>query len=223
MKTLSIKGIDAQMNDAMVNVNRPKPRRSQEERSASSRASLIESAIRHLLRRGLASTNMTEIAAEANLTRGAIQHHFTSRAELVVAVVEELDGRICRALDGFSLPASVKGQERVAALLDHVIALTASDDNIAVFDVWSASRADPALKERTLAMQRQLTVQFKEFWRRNLDGYLASELIEISFDITLVMAQGAAMGHLLNEPPDRIKRTLTEAKAMLLAFVDARR
>lgn len=166
---------------------------------------------------------MTEIATEANLTRGAIQHHFTSRAELVVAVVEELDDRIRRALDGFSLPASVTGQDRVAAMLDHVIALTASDDNIAVFDVWSASRADPALKERTLPMQHQLTVQFREFWRRNLDGHLSPELIAISFDITLVMAQGAAMAQLLNETPNGIKRTLTEAKTMLLEFVAARR
>lgn len=199
-----------------------KSRRSQEERSATSRASLIESAIRHMRERGIAATNMTEIAADANLTRGAIQHHFSSRAELILAAVSELDERISKAFGSYSVPDGTYGIDRVDALFDHVVALTTSSDAIAVYDLWSASRGDPALKHSTLELQRPLTEQFRQFWRRNLEGHIPPDLVEVSLDVALMISQGAAMARLLSQTSDTIDRTLLETKAMLLESIRAR-
>ncbi|MEJ7935043.1 TetR/AcrR family transcriptional regulator [Sphingobium sp. AN558] len=199
-----------------------KPRRSQEERSAASRASLLESAIRHMRERGLAATNMTVIASEANLTRGAIQHHFSNRAELLLAVIGELDARISRAMDDYVLDADVTGLDRLIKVLDKVIALTSSDDNVAVYDLWSASRSDAALGAETLELQRQLTEQFRGFWRGNLEGHIPEDLIDASFDVTLTMSQGAAVAQLLNQSSETVDRMLAATKAMLLEFVKAR-
>jgi AcrR family transcriptional regulator len=197
-------------------------RRSQEERSATSRAGLLDSAIRLMRERGIAATSMSEIAADANLTRGAIQHHFSSREELILAAVRELDDRLSQAFERYSVPDGVRGIDRVAALFDQVTALTVSPDAIAVYDLLSASRGDPALKDRTLELQRPLTQQFREFWRRNLDGHIPAPLIETSLEITLMMSEGAAMAQLLSQTSDTIGRTMADTRTMLLEFVRVR-
>jgi AcrR family transcriptional regulator len=199
-----------------------KRRRSQEERSAASRASLLESAIRHMRERGLAATNMTEIAADAGLTRGAIQHHFSNRAELLLAVIGELDSRLSRAMDDYRLDEQVTGIDRLAQVLDKVIELTCSDNNVAVYDLWSASRSDAALGAETLELQRQVTEQFRKFWRHNLEGYIPAELIDASFAVTLTMSQGGAVAQLLSQAPEAVDRMLAETKRMLMEFVKAR-
>ncbi len=199
-----------------------KLRRSQGERSEASRASLIESAIRHTRERGLAAVSLADIAADAKLSRGAIQHHFSSRAELILAAISELDRRICVALEAYTAPDDVAGVDRVAVIFDHVIALADSSDVVAAYDLWSASRSDPALSHRTAELQRQLTDQFRTFWRRNLEGHMPPALVEMSLDITLMINQGAAMSQLLRHASGDTKRTLLEAKAMLLEFIGGR-
>lgn len=199
-----------------------KPRRSQEERSAASRASLLESAIRHIRKRGLAATNMAEIAADANLTRGAIQHHFSNRAELLLAVIAELDARISRAMDAYELHTQITGIERLTNVIDKVIELTCSNDNVAVYDLWSASRSDPSLGAQTLELQRQLTEQFRSFWRRNLVGHVPEWLIDTSFAVTLTMSQGAAMAQLLKHSPEEVDHMLIATKTMLLESIRGR-
>ena len=196
-----------------------KSRRSQEERSAASRAVLIESAIRCMRERGLAATNLIEIARSANLTRGAIQHHFNSRTELILAAVRELDERIARSFDKHSVSSDIKGADRVATLFNDVVTLTRSEDTVAVFDLWTASRGDLELKTKMLELQRPLTEQFRELWRRNLEGYLSSSLVDASFGIVLMVAQGMAMAQLLKQSTSVVDQMVADTRQMLLEHV----
>ena len=196
-----------------------KSRRSQEERSAASRAVLIESAIRCMRERGLAATNLIEIARSANLTRGAIQHHFNSRTELILAAVRELDERIARSFDKHSVSSDIKGADRVATLFNDVVTLTRSEDTVAVFDLWTASRGDLELKTKMLELQRPLTEQFRELWRRNLEGYLSSSLVDASFGIVLMVTQGMAMAQLLKQSTSVVDQMVADTRQMLLEHV----
>ena len=67
------------------------PRRTQAERSETTRAALMGAARRLFTEKGYASTNREEIAAGAGVTRGALYHHFASKEALFRAVVEELE------------------------------------------------------------------------------------------------------------------------------------
>src|SRR5438105_14934773 len=64
------------------------PRRTQEERSASTRARLLDATIFCLSELGYGRTTTTEIAERAGGARGAQLHHFPSKAELVTTAVE---------------------------------------------------------------------------------------------------------------------------------------
>jgi AcrR family transcriptional regulator len=170
--------------------------------------------------RGLAATNLIEIARSANLTRGAIQHHFTSRAELILAAVRELDERIARSFDAHSVSSDISGVERVATLFDDVVALTRSENTVAVFDLWTASRGDPELKTRMLELQRPLTDQFRELWRRNLEGHFSAALVDASFGIVLMVTQGMAMAQLLKQPPGVVEQMVADTKQMLIGYIE---
>ena len=64
-------------------------RRSQADRRAATRCALIDAAIRCVNDNGAATASTSDVAREAGVTRGALQHHFPSARELWLAVVVE--------------------------------------------------------------------------------------------------------------------------------------
>lgn len=76
------------------------PRRSAAE-AARTRAAIVEAARVAFTRQGYAAASTTAIADAAGVTRGALYHHFSSKADLFRAafqsLVEELDTRVRKA------------------------------------------------------------------------------------------------------------------------------
>jgi AcrR family transcriptional regulator len=65
-----------------------RPRPTQTERRARSRAALLESAARGLSRYGYGNLVLEQVAREAGYTRGALYHQFKDKEELALAVLE---------------------------------------------------------------------------------------------------------------------------------------
>lgn len=73
-------------------------RRTKEEAEIT-RQNLLTHALNVFSRHGYAETRLEDIAAEARVTRGAIYHHFGSKAELYNAMVTEASGRAIGVLE----------------------------------------------------------------------------------------------------------------------------
>ncbi len=67
------------------------PRRTQADRSATTRAALVKAARERFADQGFAATSRDEIALSAGMTRGALYHHFESKTAVFAAVVAELE------------------------------------------------------------------------------------------------------------------------------------
>jgi AcrR family transcriptional regulator len=70
-------------------------RRTQAERSATTRESLLAAAKELFAAGGYAATGREQIAERAGVTRGALYHHFSSKQALFRAVVESLEREAC--------------------------------------------------------------------------------------------------------------------------------
>lgn len=68
----------------------PRKRRTQAERSETTRKQLCEATLDALCELGYVNTSTQEIARRAEVSRGALTHQFTSRNELIIAAFEYL-------------------------------------------------------------------------------------------------------------------------------------
>jgi AcrR family transcriptional regulator len=73
-------------------------RRTQAERSSSTRAALIATARRLFAERGYADVGTEEIVRAAGVTRGALYHHFEGKSGLFRAVFEQVESEIAERL-----------------------------------------------------------------------------------------------------------------------------
>jgi AcrR family transcriptional regulator len=126
-------------------------RRTNEERSATTRAKLLDATVTCLIERGYGGTTTTEIAKVAGVSRGAQLHHFPVKAELMGAAVEHV---FVRRQEEFTeaflaLPAE---SDKVSAAIDLLWKNLQGGIFYAWLELVVASRSDPELRERLLSV-----------------------------------------------------------------------
>ncbi len=125
---------------------RTRSRRSQAERSATTRTKLIQAAIDLIGRRGYGPVTTEEIAAAAGVSRGALQHQFKSRYDLVAAVNDHLT-RDMLALGRNPAVATRPMPERIDAVIGHYLSVYSSPAYLAILNLSLAVR-DAGLRRR---------------------------------------------------------------------------
>ena len=134
----------------------PKPvRRTQAERSASTRARILKAAVDCLFKQGYGATTTVSVAASAKVSRGAMLHHFPSKADLMLATLAhslQLDAA------NFVKESHKIGDrwERYAALPDLRLAAGLQPAGVAFMEIMVGARSDEALRSRFGEFQQQL-------------------------------------------------------------------
>lgn len=81
------------------------------------KARLVEAAIHHFEREGYESASVTELAAKAGVTTGALYHHFGSKFELYALVRSDLEKRITDRMEGAAESIGTPADAAVRAAL----------------------------------------------------------------------------------------------------------
>lgn len=163
-------GFAASPARAMVTRRRRVGARTQEERSADAQAALMEVAVAKIGAKGLAFVTMAEIADEAGLTRGAIQHHFGTRDHFIRAVLRRLTDHVDDRLKALPEPAHSDWTARIAECVEAITEIILSSELLAIVDISISSRAEPALTGETRATSTRLVRAFLEVWHQHLAG-----------------------------------------------------
>jgi AcrR family transcriptional regulator len=118
------------------------PGRTKAERRDEAERALLDAALRLFARKGIDSTSLADIGAEAGYSRGLSNHHFGSRA----ALVERLASESQRAFVGGLPERSDANVEAVLAIADSYIDRVSlgSEATRAFFVMWGASFAEEA-------------------------------------------------------------------------------
>lgn len=163
-------GLAASPARTMVTRRRRAGARTQEERSADAQAALMEVAVTKIEAKGLAFVTMAEIADEAGLTRGAIQHHFGTRDHFTRAVLRRLTDHVDERLKALPEPTHADWSGRIAECVEAITEIILSSELLAIVDISISSRAEPALTGETRATSTRLVRAFHEVWHQHLAG-----------------------------------------------------
>ncbi|WP_373454858.1 TetR/AcrR family transcriptional regulator [Rhodococcus sp. 05-2254-6] len=174
--------------DTGLDDSAPTERRTQAERTAGTRAMLLDAAIDCLVELGFAKTSTQEIARRAGVSRGAQLHHFPTKESLLIAAVEHLvDRRLSEILE--AEPDPERGPEILADAFSGPLFYAA-------LELWVAARTDPALHEAMIPLERRVAEAIQGGAQIVMGSRMSPESIELSVEL----ARGLAVSALFRTP-----------------------
>jgi AcrR family transcriptional regulator len=189
--------------------------RTQQERRERTREALLDATIDCLVELGYSGTTVHEICRRAGLSRGAQQHHFTTKAELMAAAVEHLVGRLRDEVAGtLVLPP---GPERVSEAIDLLWRGFSGKLSTAALELWVAARTDAELRRSMLPVDRALARSTLDIYREAAGADLPPERLETLFWLTLNVTRGLALDAMIGGDPHRRAHLLAEWKSIAAA------
>lgn len=193
-------------------------RRTQGERSATTRALLLDATFDSVFERGCAATTISQVQARAGVARGTLLHHFPTRASLMVAVVEDVAARRLQILRSAPTP----GQKGWAGAVEIVRADLESPEFLVVLELWVAARTDPDLRSALVPVERAVFEAVHAAVRGLVDD--ADPRVPTLVQFTISLLTGAAMTDLLEadrRAHERLVRRWTAALPILLGHSSA--
>ncbi len=194
-------------------------RRTQQERRAATRAALLDATVACLVERGWAGTSTAEVARMAGVSRGAEQHHYRSKHELVAAAVEHLLARQREAYErAFTgLPPAERTAPRAVDLLWE---LFRGPYVTALLELAVAGRTDPLVRPMCAAIVDRIAALTIETFDRIFPGAPGRERAPAVLRGLLALLTGLALTRGLDEEIDRSgDQVLEQVRALAAVLV----
>lgn len=146
-----------------------------EERTATSRARILDAAVACLVESGYVGATTLRIQARAGVSRGRLLHHFPSRDQLLVAAsghlaVERLRG----SWERIDELAGLVGAERLDRAIELMWDTFAESQFWAAVELWTAARTQPDLRAVLLPQERDVGAAI----RAGMDRLYGEELLD---------------------------------------------
>ncbi len=194
--------------------NPPRPREPRQERSRLTRERLLESAIECLAELGWSGTTMSVVAERAGVSRGASQHHFRTREELVTAAVAYVtEARLAEVQRAMAeLPS---GERRVEAVVKVLADFYTSSIFKAGLHLWVAASSDESLRAFLVPLEAQVGREAHRATLALLGADESKPRVREAVQATLDFARGLGLANLLTDDSARRSRLVREWARML--------
>src|SRR5699024_2775254 len=190
----------------------------QQERSRATRQRLIDAAVECLGELGWNRTTVSVIAGRAGVSRGAAQHHFPTREDLVVTAVEHLGTQQVTELRerAAALPHGPDTAERAASML---LELYTGPMFRAALHLWVAASSDESLRAVVAPLEARVG---REAHRTVLELLGADESepgVRETVQATLDLARGLGLANLLTDDTKRREQIARQWARMLQPLI----
>jgi AcrR family transcriptional regulator len=160
------RGTDARSADA--------PRGRRAERTATSRARILDAAVACLVESGYSGATTLRIQARAGVSRGRLLHHFPSRDQLLVAASRHLaTERLRRTGERTDGLGGLTGADRLDRAIELMWDTFAEPHFWAAVELWTAARTNEDLRAALLPEEREVGVAI----RAGMDRFYGPELV----------------------------------------------
>jgi AcrR family transcriptional regulator len=179
------------------------------------RARLLEAAVTCLDQQGYGATTTVSVASLAQVSRGAMLHHFPSKADLMLATLAYV---LERNAANFQTAASriEDPWERYAALPDLRLEVGSRPEGVAFMEIMVGARSDDAVRSRFEEFQAQLKgrlLQRQADWARASGVQVTARDQAVSRTITLAVFGLAIQRQVLPESDvEEVLQVLRELK-----------
>jgi len=161
----------------------------QQAKSQRARQAFCNATIDSLVAVGYVETSLKRVARVAGFSKGAIQHHFPTKEDLIAATVDELLARTMK-------PSLAEPRNVAAALQEAWTRYINTPAYLALLEILIAVRTDPQLKQRVAGDLKAWDERLDEQTR---DRYLAVSGDEFEAVMLLNMTRNFMRGLLMQE------------------------
>lgn len=177
----------------------------QQERSRLTRQRLLDATVDCLAELGWNGTTVAVVAERAGMSRGAAQHHFRTRMDLLSAVVDEIiDVRLAE----MRRIAETTARPDTEAVLDHLAGLYSGRLFRALLHVWVAASVDDQLRAQVVPLEARLGREAHRLAVELLGADESRPGVREAVQVTLDLARGLGLAAVLTDDTARRARVL---------------
>ena len=172
-----------------------------------------------LVELGYARTTTQEVQRRAGVSRGALTHQFTSKADLMLAAVDHLYGEFSASIREAAADLPADPAARIRPGVELIWQRFHGPLFIAAMELWGAARTDPELRAALLPHERRLGVQLRELAMEVLGERVARHAqAEAVYQVLLTSMRGQALTYTLQPDAARTGPHLQQWMAIVEAF-----
>jgi AcrR family transcriptional regulator len=178
---------------APVRVSGVTPRQQQREQT---RRLLLDSAVDCLVEHGYVGTTVQRVQDRAGVSRGAVQHHFASKADLLVAALHHIaDVRMESVRE--ALASAEPGEDATRRMVGAIRSTMSGPAFTAALELWMIARTDPELREALLPAERSLGRALREVF----DDAVGTDSADarVAFESLMAALRGLAVTSVLRD------------------------
>lgn len=195
-------------------------RRTNPERSAQTRNQILDAAVACLHQHGYGAVTNHRLADMADVSRGAVLHHFPTRQDLLVAVIAHAYARQ-RAYTETRLVDIPPGLERVYALIDIAWERQRLPEGLTLIEIRMGARSDPEIAAAVRPHFIQIANDYGRFVGRIVkEAGLTSDEEMKSFQTTMAMAVRAlAIDRFTHPSPEMVQMVHSSLRSTLSGII----
>lgn len=171
------------------------------------RSRILNAAVDCLIDAGVAGTTTLAVQHRADVSRGALLHHFPTHASLLAATVAELVSRNEKAVSQGR--AGAGPADTLVAAVEALAFAARQPTYLAELELWAVARTDAALKQALTAAERGARRDLERVYVQLFGDWSDSEAYDDVIALTLHFIRGLAISENLRSSAGRRERLVT--------------
>jgi AcrR family transcriptional regulator len=171
------------------------------------RSRILNAAVDCLIESGVAGTTTLAVQHRADVSRGALLHHFPTHAALLAAGVNELVRRNESAVS--QSRARARPADSLVAAVEALAFAARQPAYLAELELWAVARTDTALKQALIAAERSARRDLERVYSHLFGEWKEAEGYDEAVELTLHFIRGLAISENIHVSARRRERLVT--------------
>lgn len=172
-----------------------------EQQKAATRARIMSAAVGCLIDLGVARTTTLEVQRRAEISRGALLHHFPTHTDLMCAAIETIVARNEQAV-AMRLKRKSPSADPVERVIHVLVDSLKEPTFLAEIELWVVSRTDSELRMALVAAERKALRDRKRVLDEIFAPLRAAPAYDVVVNLSLEFVRGLAISGILRSNPE---------------------